>query len=40
MTEKYCDDGYVFCKCYKHYKTGKMVYKKDGGYFKFPRRKK
>jgi len=25
----------VFVKCFKHYRTGKLVYRKDGGSFAF-----
>lgn len=25
----------VYCKCFRHPRSGKMVYRKDGGYFRF-----
>jgi hypothetical protein len=32
--------GKVICRAYRHYKTGRMVRKKDGGCFCFPIRRK
>lgn len=26
---------WVFCKCFKHWRTGELVYRKDGGFFRF-----
>lgn len=26
---------WVYCKCFKHWRTGKLVYRKDGGNFRF-----
>lgn len=30
--------GYVFCKSYRHAKTGKVIVHPTGGYFRFPAR--
>lgn len=27
--------SWVFCKSFRHYRTGKQVYRKNGGYFCF-----
>jgi len=34
--------AWVFCKSFRHYRTGKPVFRKNGGYFRFlvRRRKK
>jgi hypothetical protein len=26
---------WVFAKCFKHWRSGKLVYRKDGGMFRF-----
>lgn len=26
---------WVFCKCFKHWRSGELVYRKDGGFFRF-----
>jgi hypothetical protein len=26
---------WVFCLCFKHWRSGQLVYRKDGGYFRF-----
>jgi hypothetical protein len=26
---------WVFCLCFKHWRSGQMVYRKNGGYFRF-----
>ena len=26
---------WIFCKCFKHWRTGELVYRKNGGFFRF-----
>ena len=37
MTTTQNGQGYrlIFCKCFKHWRSGKLVYRKNGGYFCF-----
>lgn len=36
-TERPAPPGFrwVFCKCFRHYRTGELVYRKNGEYFAF-----
>ncbi len=26
---------WIFCRCFRHWRTGKLVYRKNGGFFRF-----